>query len=78
MEIRLSGKDALGIVGVVVMEAVIACVAIKKAVKAEQKASDKALKASIYQFDSFMKDFRIEELEKENAKLKSRCKGKES
>lgn len=78
MEIKLSGKDALAIIGVVVTEAIIACVAIKKAVKAEQKANEKALKASIYEFDSFMKDLRIEDLEKENTRLKSLCNEEES
>lgn len=46
------------------MEAVIACVAIKKAVKAEKKAGSQELRASI--------------LEEENTKLKSKLKGKES
>lgn len=78
MEIRLSGKDALNIIGVVVMEAVIACVAIKKAIKAEEKAGSQELRASVYEFSNFMNEERIKELEEENAKLKSKLKGKES
>lgn len=78
MEIRLSGKEALVIAGVTVMEAVIACVAIKKAVKAERKAGEQELKASIYEFSNFMNEERIKELEEENSKLKSGLKGEES
>ena len=71
MEIKLSGKNALVIAGITVMEAAIACVALKKAEKKE-------MEASIYEFCSFVKDLRIEELEEENAKLKFKLKGKES
>lgn len=78
MEIKLSGKDALVIMGVTVMEAAIAWTALNKAAKAEKKAAEKAFEASVHEFNDFMKGLRIKELEKENARLKSRCKVKES
>ena len=65
MEIRLSGKNALIIAGITVMEAVVACMALKK-------AEEKAMEASIHEFCSFVKDLRIEELEAEISKLKSK------
>ena len=78
MEIRLSAKEALFIAGVVVTEAVIACAAIKKAVKAKEKADAQEMRACIYEFSNFVNEERIEELEKENAKLESKLSGKES
>ncbi len=74
MEIKLSGKDTLVIMGITVMEAVMATVALNKAAKAEKKANEKALEASIHEFNDYVKGLRIKELEKENARLKSVCK----
>ena len=70
MEIKLSGKEALTIIGITVMEAVIACVAIKKAVKAEQKANQQEMRACIYEFSNFVNEDRVKELEEELAKVK--------
>jgi hypothetical protein len=74
MEIKLSGRNAVAIAGIVVLEAIVACVAIDKAEKATKKAHEKSFEAAVYKFSDYVKGIRIKDLEKENAKLKSERK----
>lgn len=78
MEFRLNGKEAAVVMGVTVMNAVIACKALNKAHKAEKEAKHQAFMRAMYESDNCIKDILIKRLKKENDELKSVYKGKES
>lgn len=78
MEIRLTGKEAGIILVASAVQAAIGCFALRKWKDAEKRADDAELKAAVYDLDRAAKGVKIKILEKEIAKLKSKCKGKES
>ena len=71
MEIRLTGKDAVVLVGATVMNAVIACKALKKAHEANKEADHQRFMRAAYEADNCVKDILIKRLKKENEELKS-------
>lgn len=76
MEFRLNGKEAAVVMGVTVMNAVIACKALNKAHMAEKEAKHQKFMRAMYESDNCVKDIMIKRLMKENEKLKSVCKEK--
>ena len=78
MEVRLNGKEAVIVFGVIVMNAVIAKKALHKARKAEKEAEHQKFMREMYESDNCIKDILIKRLKKENDKLKAVLEEEES
>lgn len=77
MEVRLNAKEVAVVIGATVMNAVIACKAIKKAHIAEKEAEHQRFLRVAYETDNCMKDILIKRLKKENEELKASIKNEE-
>lgn len=71
MEIRLTGKNAVVLVGATVMNAAIACKAVKKAYFFKREAEHQKFMREAYEADNCVKNILIKRLKKENEELKS-------
>lgn len=78
MEVRLNGKEVAVVIGATVMNAVIACKALKKANKAKKEADHQRFMRAMYESDNCIKDILIKRLKKENDELKAGLKEEES
>lgn len=76
MEIKLNGKEAVVVFGVAAMNAVIACVSLKAARNEKRRADREAFMAKAYKIDSKINRVMVDELMKENTKLKSSLKNR--
>ena len=77
MEVRLNGKEVAVVIGATLMNAVIACKAIKKAYMAEKEADHQRFMRAAYESDNCVKDILIKRLKKENEQLKADLKKEE-
>lgn len=71
MEIKLTGKDAVVVLGATLVNVVIAGTALKKAHIFKKEAEHQKFMREAYEADNCIKDIMIKRLKNENDELKS-------